>query len=57
MSPEIGALLAELGAKTVAELGTLKYALWAEALVALADLEHTKTASERTKDAMLKRLE
>lgn len=57
ISPESGALLSELGATTVAELGTFKYALWAESICHLASLEHTKTSAERTQEAMLKRLE
>lgn len=57
ISAESGALLAELGASTVGELGAFKYALWAESLCELAELEHTKTSAERTQETLLKRLE
>jgi hypothetical protein len=57
VSTEMGELLEKLGASTVAELGTFKYCLWAEAIVELADHEHTKTGPERTQETLLKRLE
>lgn len=57
ISADKGELLAELGANTVGELGTFKYCLWAEALVELAEHEHTKTSAERTQETLLKRLE
>jgi len=39
LSEESGKTLAKLGIKTIGDLGTWKFAVWAQAIVRLAELE------------------
>ena len=49
--------LKDLGVKTIEDLATLKFCLWAEAIVTLAPYEETKTKEERKLASALKKLE
>ena len=50
-------LLADFNAKTVSDLATFKYCLWAEGIVTLAEFEHKQSAAELKQEKKLKRLE
>lgn len=57
LSEKAAALFKELNVKTIKDLSTMKYCVWAESIKTLGEFEHTKTAAERKSAAMLKRLE
>lgn len=52
----LSTMLGELNVKTVGDLAVFKYCQWAEAIVTLATLEHSKSKKERTAENMLKKL-